>query len=450
MKKLKSNAVESDNLIPNSRSAVYQLRGHEKYEHKNLPVDYSLLRFTEHNKTARLSSALYVDNETNQLSEEFKYNMIYFFVFVIIYLLILVVFTFLFFRSGSLSSSHFKVHLICQISILTMCISSIIILCKFRKSRLIIREIFLSICLILNLYLILSDHRILSKITNNSLEGNNSLPLTLGIISSIVMVRYVLFDYFIYVFIIGILNSLLFITSHLAISGYDSYQVLSEASVIFLFNLVQISDCYRCDFRIKQIFIRKEKEENNDLSIYRKNESFMISGINTEAEYVLSTCSLISSNLKKVSRVVIFKDMKKLLKESLVELDKIKNKLALGAFDNNKVELNPGIDDDDQAFIRENFMKIENSRPSSNRRSSMIQEPIIQPSKYDMTEIESMLSTYGKSWSFNIFFVYETTGQSISIISKYLLSKWDIYTLLEISPDLSDKYFHDLEKVKSK
>jgi hypothetical protein len=276
--------------------------------------------------------------------------------------------------------------------------------------------------------------------------SSSDLPLSLGLLSGIVMIRYVLFDHFLYILIIGMVNSILFTTSNLAISGYNSYEIFSECAVIFLFNIIQITDCYRCDLRIKQIFIRREKEESNELSQTRKNESFLMSGINTEAEYVLSTCSIISSNLKKVSRVVIFKDVKKLLKESLTELDKIKKKLALGAFDNNKVELNPGIDFEDQAFIRENFMQIEHLK-GPERRYSLISETIVQPSMLELSELDSLLATFGKNWSFNIFFLHETVGLTIPPISKYLLNKWDITGLLGISAKNAGKYFAELEKV---
>lgn len=449
MKSKKSSIKPTDSIISNSRSAVYQILGHEKYETKSLPVNYNILSFIEKSKTQKLTTSLYQDQETSQLSEEFKSNLIYYFVFKFAYFLLLLSFSILFYSSGSLPSSHFQIHLICLSILLILSISLLIIFSYSARLRKKIREVFLIFSLFTSFYLIFTDYRILSKISNEDSSGSQ-LPLSFGLISSIVMARYVLFDSFLYTLIIGLVNSFVFLLIQLSISGIHDYPTLAEGLFILIFNLVQIVECYRADYRIKQIFWRREKELMSEIKDNKKNQSFRISGINTEAEVVLSTCSIISNNLKQVSKVVIYKDVKKLLKQSLMELDKIKYKFIHGGFDNAKADINPGMDEEERTFIRESFMHISSSQHINEPATLILIEKQSQfPfSAYSLTEFESVLSSIGKNWSFNILFLYESTGQSISIVSKFLLQKWNLFTHLNLDELLSEKYFTSLENVR--
>lgn len=448
MKSKKSNIKETDSILNHSRSGVYQILGHEKYEAKNLPVNFNVLNFIEKNKTTKLTSSLYEDQDKKSLSEEFKNNVLYYFVFYFLYFLILISFSILFYTSGSLSSAHLQIHLIIINLLIILSLSLLLTLCYKARLRRNVREVFLILTILTSFYFILADARVLCSLSGEAVS-NIRLPLAFGLVCNIVVARYVLFDYFLYTLIIGLVNSFVFLTTQLAVSGLHDYSTLAESFIIILFNVIQISECYKVDLRIKHVFWRKEKEQMSEIIENKKNQSFRVSGINTEAELVLSTCSIISNNLKQVSKVVIYKDVKKLLKESLAELDKIKYKFVHSGFETTKVEVNPGLDDEERTFIRESFMHISSAqkvfRPPTLR---LLEKQSLFPfSTYSIIELESVLSSIGRNWSFDIFFLYDSTGQSISLVSKYLLQKWSLYEHLSLNEEMTEKYFTNLENV---
>lgn len=43
--------------------------------------------------------------------------------------------------------------------------------------------------------------------------------------------------------------------------------------------------------------------------------------------------------------------------------------------------------------------------------------------EYAAEELGSLLNTCGKNWNFDIWFVYDTTGHSVSIIGKFLMER---------------------------
>ena len=448
MKSKKSNIKETDSILSHSRSAIYQILGHEKYEAKNLPVDFNMLNFIEKNKSTKLTSSLYEDQERKTLSDEFKNNLLYYFLFNFGYLLILVSFSIVFYTTGSLSSVHLQIHLIILNLLAIVGLSVLLSLCYRAKLRGHVREIFLGLAVLTSFYFIFADARVLCSLTGEAVPTNR-LPLSFGLVCNIVLARYVFFDYFLYTLILGLVNSFVFLTTQLAVSGLHDYSTLAEGLIIILFNLIQISECYKVDLRIKHVFWRREKEQLTELAENKKNQSFRVSGINTEAELVLSTCSIISNNLKQVSKVVIYKDVKKLLKESLTELDKIKYKFAHSGFEHSKIEVNPGLDDEERTFIRQSFMHIASAQKVFRAPTMKIfeKQSLFPFSAYSLTELESVLSSIGRNWSFDIFFLYESTGQSISLVSKYLLQKWSLYDHLGLDEEMTEKYFTSLENV---
>lgn len=451
MKKNFSNSIEGDRIAVQSRSPSYQVLNHEKYESKSIPLDLNLLKFQERSKNQKFLRILYEDTEMLGPSEEFKSNMIYYFLYTLIYLLSLLGFAILLQSSGQLSSTHLKIHIICINVLFVFAVLLLVGMCRSIKIRRKSRNYFLILSCLMNFYLIFADERILHRLTGE-VYSDNRLPLSLGLVCGITITRLVLFDYYLYTFIIGISNTVIFLTTHLAISEYTLYATLAEASIIGLFSVMQIIECYRADFRIKQIFWRREQEAMQDSTIHKKNETYKIPGINTETETVLSKCDIIASNLKNISKIVIYKDVKKLLKKSIIDLEKIKRKVAHGSFDATKIELSPAIDEEDRAFIVENFMEMGSVRSSVVQQfnSDLSEKFSINPlTKYGVNELESVLSGIGKNWNFNIFFIFDTTGKSISMVSKYLFQKWSLSEYLKVNEKVSDSYFEELEKVKT-
>ncbi|OMJ92288.1 hypothetical protein SteCoe_4947 [Stentor coeruleus] len=437
-----------NSIVSNTKSANYQINNHEKYENKTLPVNLNILKFVQNKHNERLIKVLYQDSETEAPSQEFKANLIYFYVFTLIYILSLGVFAVLLHNSEYLSTKHLQIHMICLVIIGILSIIMLIFILRSKKIILKSRNIFLVIVSCMNFYLILADERILHQLTGEKYHDNR-LPLSIGLVCNIVMARIVLFDYFLYVFILGISSCVMFLTTQLALSGYSIYATLAEVTVISLFVVLQIIECYRADYRIKQMFWRQEQEVVEVGSKTSLKEPYGVPGVNIESENVLMRCDNIASNLKQISRVVIYKDVKKLLKKSLSDIDQIKRKVAHGGFETSRIELSQAIDYEDREFITQNFMELNSVRNTLHHQGTLSELSdrvrAFPFSRYGVNELESVLSSLGKNWSFDIFFIYDTTGHSISIVSKYLLQKWSIAENSMISEDTATRYFEELE-----
>lgn len=450
----------TNNRTPIEKSCISLNYNNEKQDNLNNQVNLNIIKFVQNNLNKKLMKTLYQDPQTKSISNEYKNNLIYYYVFLLTYLLSLGAFALLLHNMNYLSNFHLEIHMICLSIIAFISILTLILIFKSEKVLLNSRNAFLIITSCLNFYLILADERILHKLTGEDL-GEKQLPLSLGLICTIVLSRIILFDYFFYIFILGASTLIMFFSSHLALSGYSSYSIFSEASLITLFITLQIMECYRADFRIKQIFYRREQEAVEDTSKLIKKDSLPVPGINTEVENILVKCNKIAKNLKNISQVVIYKDIKRLLKKSLTNTDKIKRKVAHGGFETGRVELSPAIDDDDRIYITQNFLGLNSTNNILQQGSlSDLSERIISfPfSRYGVNELESILAGVGKNWSFDIFFVYESTGHSISMVSKYLLQKWNFFGSFlyvskkdsekgKISEELATKYFLELENV---
>ena len=254
MKASNLNILEAEvSVVSNSKSPNYQILNHEKYENRNLKVNLNSLRFFEFDKNEKLSSVLYEDPETKSPSNEFRMNLIYYYVFIEIYLLSLLGFSLLLYNSNNMSVVHLEIHLICQLSLGVFSLLILIAIFKSKSFLIRNRNWFLALNCCINFYLILADERVLYKLTGEEYHENR-LPLSLGVICIMVMTRVILFDYYLYVIILGMTSIIMFLTAQLSLSPYSNYSILAEAFIIALFIFIQISECYRADMRIKQIF----------------------------------------------------------------------------------------------------------------------------------------------------------------------------------------------------
>lgn len=444
MKESRNSIQDGHISLSNSLSPTSKLHNNES---KSIPLNLSLLKFQERSKNQKLIKTLYEDPETKKPSEEFKLNLIYYSTYILIYLLSLLGFAILLKNSGQLSSVHLNIHIVCISLLLAFAvIISIGVLTSVKKRR-ITRTYFLVFSCFFNFYLIFTDERILHKLTGQSYNEAN-LPMSLGLVCTITLVRLVLFEYYLFTFIIGSANTVIFLTAHLSISEYPIYATLAEALIIGLFCIMNVAESYRADFRIKQIFWRREQLANEDSSISKKNDQPQTPGINTETEKILEKCDTIAYNLKKINKVVIYKDVKKMLKKSLADLEKIKRKVAHGGFESLKIELSPEIDEEDQTFIFENFMDVHSADSSKSFSSNFTEKFVSSPhSGFTSNELDNVLSDLGKNWNFDVFFVNDTTGHCILTIGKYLFRYWGLTDYLKVDENITESFLLDLEKV---
>jgi hypothetical protein len=68
-------------------------------------------------------------------------------------------------------------------------------------------------------------------------------------------------------------------------------------------------------------------------------------------------------------------------------------------------------------------------------------------SKLLIQEVVNYISKVGFEWNFNVFYVHEKTGRSISVLAVYLFKKFNIEEILCCSEQEFFNYFDSLEKV---
>lgn len=118
------------------------------------------------------------------------------------------------------------------------------------------------------------------------------------------------------------------------------------------------------------------------------------------------------------------------MKAVCTEIEKVKSRIGHGKYWKQvKIDKDHFIDEEDKAFISENYMD-----PTSTNLKSFIKTKTMKEyekqkslsfpfSNYGASELEGVLSTVGRNWNFDIWFVYNSTGHSIFIVARHLLKK---------------------------
>ena len=442
------NHVATDlHTSTHAKSGMYALQHHEEYESKALPINPNSLEF---NRTVNdhLVSSLYLDRDSSSLpSSEFKQNLVFFYIYLTIYLLVFLSFALLLHSKGILSVQHLQIHLICLIFLLVLSYSILFMVLK-RCLTLKSRQLFLALSHFLYIYLIFTDSRILCQITGEA-YSENPFPLILCFITLSPMLRLVLFDSYLYMFISNITALLLYITVQVTISPVPLHTSGSELILVGLFAILQVVDCHRSDIRIRHLFWRREKEiiVSKEPAVSGKVKSV---GINSDVEVIMDACDLIRQKLKYVNQIVLYKEVKDIIKENILEVERIKWRIAHRQ--DIKVILDPNLDEEERQYIEQNCVELKHFKAEDH--SPTIQAPEAQEVRpgvfrYSFNEVEGALSALGSTWSFDIWLIYSSTGESVSIVGRYLFSKYGIGSSFQIPQEAAPAYFAALEHVST-
>ncbi|CAG9318220.1 CHK1_2 [Blepharisma stoltei] len=433
-------------------SGIYGILNHESLECTNLPINSNLLHFTNKLLEEKYIQTLYCDrSDRNKVSNEFKSNLLIFYVFFTLYILILVTCSLLLYNEDNLESVHLFLQLSSLLAILLIAygILFLILTCGWflRKSRI----LYTLFGLIFMIFLVVGDERILSGIYDNKFH-KSYIPGSLGIVCWIIMMRTILFDSFQIIAFLSTSCLALFLGLSLGYSPLSTYAIAGEFLILLIFLTIQTIESHQIDYRTRQIFWRADKE--HELYELPPQEFQSKATINSEIEVLVESCDSIKKEIKNACKVIIYNDLKTRLKGTCTEIEKVKRRIAHGKYLKEiKIEKDHFIDDDDKTFMIENFME-----PQETTHAKSITRPITmtdsdkdQPktnfpfSNYGESELEGVLSTVGRNYNFDIWFVYTSTGHSIFIVAKYLLKKWNMQTKFNISEDVSDAYFKCIE-----
>ena len=108
-------------------------------------------------------------------------------------------------------------------------------------------------------------------------------------------------------------------------------------------------------------------------------------------------CEDVLKNLKYISKVIIYKDSSKLVKESIKIFSEVKNSVIWKSYLLTKVKLDKEMDQEDLVFIEENFMPI---NPFDDAMNCALPNKITGKfifESYGVAELQSILTNVGKN-----------------------------------------------------
>lgn len=255
------------------------------------------------------------------------------------------------------------------------------------------------------IYLVITDERVLSGITGNTYNSSNQSHVMV-IICFIVLIRLVTNENFLTLAIISFITLILLLALFIALSPLSVFATLSDFFILVVFLVIQIIESHKSEYRAKQLFWRKTKEEDacspssSLMDDEKKKES---SQVNTEIELLVESCDKIKQYIKTATAVIMFKDVKAKLKLAQNEVEKIKRKIAHSTIrDKFKLDFGEELDEQDKEFVRTHYM---NSNVNQELRASIRRmtlndifekNKVFPASEFGLKELDGVLSTIGK------------------------------------------------------
>jgi hypothetical protein len=431
---------------------LYTLINKDDNDKSTIPADPNLLRFYERNVSLCYSKQLFLDKSNKKYSEMIFNEMLIFFIFFLLTCLCLITFVAIAYHRGKLPLSHLIFHVIINVFIAGF---SVVSLVSLKKPEFFIRKlriIFSGITLAYQTYLVFGNKLVLSQILGTQVP-EYGIPFGLPLIGMAVVFRFVLCHSFLHFLVVNLVMILEYVILIISIPRAFELENLNQFFCILIFVVLQTIDSKHAEFVMKRDFwLQFQYEQSFKTSMgnkYDENDG----SVKTETEILISTCDQLKNSLKHCSQVIMFKDIKESLKIAQVKIEDIKQRIGRGNYLNEvKFEQQADIDPEDKKFISQNFLDF--SHINTPERSAITEITVVDfkektenfPfSHYGIEKLESILSQFGKIWAFDIWFIHNATGQSISIIGKYLFQKWQLNEYLKQPSDTSDNFFTKLE-----
>ena len=343
-----------------------------------------------------------------------------------------------------------KKQLMLQLTLLLM-ITTVSVLCVYsflRMKRLIMysREVVSGIVAFMTFYLIFTDPRIFSSVLQSNFGAGNILIVGFYLI----VLRKACLDDFKLIMISVAFSATLALIFTVVFMDRALASGLKDFFILIGFFTIETFDVYQSDLRVKHLFWRKEKEQSLEEVLVEDNSENSYTSLNTEIEVIIQSCDKIKKTIKTASDVIMYKDVKTKLKIALVELERVKRRIANGSLmEVVKLEHHPNISENDKMFIYENFTDF--SRNTNKRKSRLNESRVYPISKFasEVAEFEGLMGSFGTLWNFDIWFVHQTTGSSIYVTARYLMNKWLLAAQLDLNQSTIDNYFLTLEHVIS-
>ena len=435
------------NIFRQSKPSIYSLLDNNIQESSSVPINPNTLKYIDKAVEARYIKELYQDKTTLSFSDEFKRVLIYYYTCLTSLLLSLIGFSTLLFKTSKYSAEQFSIHIVCLTSFLVFSFAVLYVIYKKTELLLKTRSIFVVFGLLINTYLIVCDDRVLNNLLSQD-NTFNTLPYSLVLVSSCILIKNILLDDFFHYLIIVTHSITLFLAVNLSCSPINIYTKLSEFSVISIILTYQLIESHINCIRSKVIYWRKLSEErivSNNLEV---DQSKKLKEFETETEHLMYICENIKIDIKFAVKAIIFKDIKEKLKNSLSNIHRIKKIIGHRSVRDSIIIIEEHVKDlEDREFIHQNYQDL--SSNGDIRRSTTIVTYLEGKSnpvhEYGLDELASVMESIGKNWSFDIWFVHETTGKSISIVGRYLFNKFGLSSRYQIPEDILGAYLGKIE-----
>lgn len=444
-----SKITESElNVFRQSKSSLYSLLDNNKFENQNIPINLNTLVFSERRVEIEYVRELYLNEDLSKMSEEFKQSLTYFSTVTTIFLLTLLGFSILMHASSKYQGKQMYINIGCIIGLLLLFYWFLYLINRMRQFIISSKNFFTLFAILVNTYLIICDGKVLSTLlTQDSQSG--LLPHTLVFITFTAVMRNIIFDDFIQYLLIVLYSITIFLVFNLTFSDTNLYNKLCECIIVIIFLLYQLIESHINCLRSKIIFWRKfseEQAESNSVNI----EKSMASRFETETEHLIFICEKIKNDIKQASKAIIYKDIKLRLKESIIDVMRIKKIIGHGNIGAPVIIENHVKDEEDREFIEQNYREISHSSNGEYHKSTTFINLFDHKSNalfpdYGLQQLSSVLEGIGKNWSFDIWFVQETTGSSIGIVGQYLFAKFNLKKRFKIPEDVLERYLNSLE-----
>ena len=430
------------------RPAIYCLVNTPEVFQVKAPLNSNLLTFIDTKVEQDYTKRLYIDQNKDKPSEDFCGDLIFFYSFLTLLCTCLGIFSILFYTNHRMSFPHLIFHLVFLILILLISYSLLYLVSRYKRFLSNVRLCYFLLGILIYTYLIMGQDFVLSRIFSDD-PSDQSLPLDIGIISVTLMLRIILFDSYLYTLCSVVYALGLYLGVSLSLST-DRTQVLSSFCVVFLALVFQLLESQQLEYRSKQIFWLQTRDERT----YKTSASMIPNaeaGISSEPELIIKACDKIQRNIKKARSVIMYRDIKDSLKVSQIELDVIKQRIGNALYSTEVRLENTLIDADDKEFITQNFIDVgyKSSEKSSSAPHTVLDfavSAVHYPFRhYGLDQMESVLSQVGQTWNFDIWFVQESIGQSLSVLGKYLFKKWSLTQYLMQTEEKVGCFFERLE-----
>lgn len=447
---MKPNVQNSElGLYRQSKSSIYSLLDNDKYEKIYVPINPNTLTYIDKEVELAYSKQLYLDQSEQHFSSEFQMQLIYFYLLVTLIFVALISFTLALYGQEIYSTTEFCIHLSILLFLLINFYTLLYWLWKSTRVLLLAKVLFTCFAVCFNSYLILCDNKILRSFISVDYESDSGLAYNLPFILLTILCRSILNDDFLHYLIIVAHGCLLFFSVNIPLSPFSLPSRLFEIVLILLIFIYNLIESHMNCIRSRVLFWHKYSEEKI-LGQNQEHQSQFSSDFETETEHLMFICDKVRTDIKFVIKAIIYKDIKQRLKDSLASLQKIKRLIGHGNIGVPLVIEKQIQDLEDREFIQQNYKEVSLSSQGDFHRSSTIvnfmgHKNFAASHDYGIQELTSVLEGLGKNWSFDIWFIHETTGRSISIVGNYLVNKLGLLARFNINQDVMDKYLRSIE-----